>query len=151
MVNVGPLAESTLVEKNKNLPLVPSTASVHTNTANQAMNMPETEEMEPMEPLPSDPSLKSDPSLESRVSLYAENPSIIKNEKMLTPHNKLRGGSSLYSSMAQSAYTLAPAATLFGMASYLMSRRHGKASTHRKSHKKGGKSRRRGHRGQRRH
>jgi hypothetical protein len=70
---------------------------------------------------------------EPPVSLYAENPPSIKNTSELTPHNKLRGGSSLYSSLSQSAYTLAPTAALLGMATYLMSTKHSKSLKRRKN------------------
>jgi thiol-disulfide isomerase/thioredoxin len=115
MVNVGPIAESALVEKEINLPVTPSINSVK---GNQPLEEPVEEvEEEPVEPVKLD---------ESRVSLYAENPPSIKNTKELTPYNKLRGGSSLYASMSQSAYTLAPAAALLGMASYVMSNKRPK-------------------------
>jgi hypothetical protein len=76
-------------------------------------------------------------------SLYAINPPSIKNQKELTPGNKLRGGSSLYSSLSQTAYTLAPTATLLGIAAYLMSNKQTNKSMKRR---KGGlKSRKRRH------
>lgn len=149
MVNVGPIAESTLVEKEVNLPVTPSMNSVK---GNQPLEEPVEEPVEEVEEEPVEP-VKLD---ESRVSLYAENPPSIKNTKELTPYNKLRGGSSLYASMAQSAYTLAPAAALLGMASYVMSNKRPKglktlkskklskrlkAFIHRKTNK-GGKRRR---------
>jgi len=69
------------------------------------------------------------------VSLYTENSSL----RMRDPLKKPVKGGSLYASMSQTAYTLAPAATLMGMASYMMRKKKSlkgkKSSKSRKSRK----------------
>lgn len=139
MNQVGPIAEKA-VQAN----------SLHARNASNARNAMNTQgmEAEPVlpslpveeEPLPSAPS-SSTPLANVQpesLSLYAENP-----PTHVDPLRK-KGGS-LYSSLSQSAYTLAPTAVLLGMASVVMrkksqkdrkSRKHKKRSMRHKSAKK---------------
>jgi thiol-disulfide isomerase/thioredoxin len=139
MANVGPLAEQAgpnAIASSASAPSAPSAPypSVSGNMEEEAMfpsmkmnSMPRPMN-EPEFSLPPAPSMvQQDNSAPPGVSLYTEN-SGVRSKDPLRP---VKGGS-LYASMSQSAYTLAPAAALFGMASYMM-RKKGQKS--RKSQK----------------
>lgn len=129
MTNVGPLAEQA--GPNAIAPPVPSAPvpSVSSNMEEEAMfpsmkmnSMPRPMN-EPEFSLPPAPSMvQQDNSVSPGVSLYTENSGVRSKD----PLRAVKGGS-LYASMSQSAYTLAPAAALFGMASYMM-RKKGRKS-----------------------
>lgn len=83
------------------------------------------------------PGKQSIPPLPQGQSLYSTLP-------LEPPPNKKEGqvkGGSLYTSLSQSAYTLAPAATLFGIAAMMNRRGYKKGRKSLKSQKKGRKSR----------
>ena len=129
MANVGPLAEqagpnaiappvSTEQEQEQD-----EFPSMKMNSVPPKMNEPEFS----MPPTPS--MVQQEDSVTPGVSLYSENSEVRNKDPLKT----VKGGS-LYASLSQSAYTLAPAAALFGMASYMMRKKSGKSQ-------KGGKSR----------
>lgn len=81
--------------------------------------------------LPLSPSMvPSQDAMVGSPSLYAENPPSSKN---------IKKGGSLYASLSQTAYTLAPAATLFAMASAMMRRSSRSSKKHKRV--KGGSKR----------
>ena len=132
MANVGPLAE----QAGPNAISAPA-PSVSGNMEEEAMfpsmkmNSVTSPMNEPEFSLPPAPSMvQQDNSAPPGVSLYTENSGVRSKD----PLKAVKGGS-LYASMSQSAYTLAPAAALFGMASYMMRKKGRKSRKSRKGKK----------------
>lgn len=145
MKNVGPIAQETGMNQppagNQREPGAPLSNTRNALEMNGESEIEEEGEGEAEPVMPSLESVQGETS--TRSSLYANLPPSIKNEKEMTPYNKLRGGASLYASMSQSAYTLAPAAALLGMASYVMSSRRTQKGKSKRSHRRSHRSHRR--------
>jgi thiol-disulfide isomerase/thioredoxin len=108
--------------------------SIQRNAAPRPLMEQESVE-EPRLPLKTS-SISQEDSVRPSVSLYSENPSI----KERDPLKRSMKGGSLYAALSQTAYRMAPAATLLGMAAYVMrkgnkSRKSRKAQKARKSAK----------------
>ena len=143
MVHVGPIVEEGEAraleeqgeqgEQEEKIPSMVMNMPPNRPNGNQRMNSSKktTNTLNEDSMIPLSPSMvPSQDAMVGSPSLYAENPPSAKN---------LKKGGSLYASLSQTAYTLAPAATLFAMASAMM-RRPSRAS---KKHKrvKGGSKR----------
>jgi thiol-disulfide isomerase/thioredoxin len=137
MNRVGPLAEEAGL--NQLAPPAPAPPAPEKPFSSLVKNVPSSAplapvkqdvEEEPESVIPTPPAVASQQDALSAPSrsLYSVEP----------PAPLLKKGGSLYASLSQTAYTLAPAATLFGLAT-LMKKSNGKRKT-----AKGGKSKRKG-------
>lgn len=140
----SPFPSVDLEASNVSEPSASSFASLQKNIPNEN-NVGEKsvgEEEEP--PLPLPPSMLSQQdSVRPSVSLYSDDSTLRMKDPLKNGRSGSVKGGSLYASMAQTAYQIAPAATLFGMASYVM-RKKGKAvrSTRKYRTTRGGRKRR---------